>query len=59
MSRAVSILLFLCGNALAHPGLGAPDPHFHEAPILVLAVLVAACVVFRAVKLSKRTHDRT
>jgi hypothetical protein len=60
MTRAVSIVLFLCGEALAHPGHGAPDSHFHEIPIVVLAVLVAACVVFRTVKyLSERTTARS
>jgi len=44
MSRFAWIVFVLSSEALAHPGHGAPDAHFHASPTIFLlaAVLVAA-----------------
>ncbi len=54
MSRVALILFVVCGGALAHPGHGEPEPHFHFAPIVVLAVVAVVCVVFRWRTLRRR-----
>jgi len=58
MSRFAWVVFVLSTDVLAHPGHGAPDAHFHAGPMVVLAVLMAACAIFRAVKFSRRLRDR-
>ncbi len=57
MTRDALIFLFLCSEALAHPGHREPSTHFHATPILVLAVLVAVCATFRAIKSFQLLRD--
>jgi len=48
MSRIAWILILLSNEALAHPGHGTPEPHFHESPaIWMLGAAVLAATLWR------------
>ncbi len=49
MSRVAWVLFFLSQGALAHPGHGAPESHFHQSPAIFLLAAVLASALWRMI----------